>query len=262
MSIFGQNFDQFEVLVFDNASQDRTLKILKKFSQVKVFESDINIGFGKAHNALSEKSAGKLLFILNPDTYLESKNTLSQIYEKSEKSSEVGLWGTKVHEGDSIAKPSFNYPGERKIKSTIGKDLPGSISWVIGASMIVRQSIFNQLNGFDPDFFLFSEETDLCLRIRKAGFSIEYHKEITIKHIGSESINQEGFYNKWKVSTEGLYLFYKKHYNPSDTQKLIRSDYLKALYRCFLLKFSGSSSEKADKYKAIRDVARKELDTS
>jgi GT2 family glycosyltransferase len=259
-SILFQKNVEFEVLIYDNFSEDGTLKVLSEFedNRINIINGSLNVGFGRAHNFLSKKAQWEFLYILNPDCYFEDPSFLEKLSAQVQLSSDVGLWGTAVLEGENYALPSYSYPGENRIKNSID-GLPGTISWVIGASMIIRRKIFEELHGFDEDYFLFSEETDLCLRLRQLGFRINYLPFLEVKHVGSASSNGTGFYKKWRLMTEGLYLFYKKHYTRNDTIMLIKRDRNRAIFRSLILKLQSRNQEKRDKYNAILDVSREQL---
>jgi GT2 family glycosyltransferase len=165
---------------------------------------------------------------------------------------------------DGLTEPpwSATYPGERYLKTGLPQ-LPGKIAWVLGASMFVRRECFAAVKGFDEEFFLYSEETDLCLRLRKAGFRIGYVPEVLVTHVGGASERGRPAYDVWKRKIDGLYLFYEKHYSNSDKMRLINRDLRRARLQLFLASlnfpFQGNLARKA-KYRAILDSGLEWID--
>jgi hypothetical protein len=96
---------------------------------------------------------------------------------------------------------------------------PAEVDWVPGAFSIIRSSVLKQVGFFDPDFFLYSEEVDLCLRIQSAGYKNMYWPDIAVIHIGGESSRQIKTLEmssagaqliRWRMRSTLLY--YRKHH--------------------------------------------------
>jgi GT2 family glycosyltransferase len=97
----------------------------------------------------------------------------------------IGLAGTKLinPHGTLHESVSYRYPGQKYPGSELSS-LKGSIACVQGSSMIVRSDVMKAVGGFDEDFFLYGEDQDLCLRIRKLGFEIGYIEDAVVVHVG------------------------------------------------------------------------------
>jgi len=67
------------------------------------------------------------------------------------------------------------------------KDLPGDIAWISGSCMMIPYDVYKNVGGFDEDYFLYAEETDLALRIRRQGLVVLWYREVTVDHIGGVS---------------------------------------------------------------------------
>lgn len=263
-SVLMQQDIQFEIIVVDNASQDDSVVILKQFgSKIHLIESDKNLGFGQANNLAATQARGKYLFLLNPDALMLAQHDLKKIVQFMNDNKQFGLVGTRIVKanGKDESKPNYAYPGERFIGRPY-RGLPGKIAWVLGASIVMPKKIFDKIGGFDSDFFLYGEDPDICLRVRKLGYQVGYFPDVVVKHIGGTSERGTNWYQLTLKKQKALYLFYKKHYSLSAMQFLIRRDIRQARLKIFLtaLKKSvtlGLSKRPKDaKYKAIYDLAR------
>ena len=265
-SVLSQKGADFEVIVVDNASSDDTLsKVCHR--DFLVVEGKENIGFGRACNLGVSRSKGKYICLLNPDAQLADKNSLAEICRQMEKNPQWGVAGTKVISNDGLSEspPAKNYPGEKYVTRDFSK-LPGNISWVIGASMIIRQDVFAELEGFDSDYFLYSEETDLCLRARELGHEIGWMEEVTVSHIGGDSEREADPYHTSCRKLNGLLIFRDKHYPRVDCILLAKRDLRRAFFRMIsnqiLATFRGKGSKqwaKAREYRGVWETSRRYL---
>jgi len=186
-SLWSQKGMDYEVIVVDNASSDDTLLTVRN-NRCLLLENEENIGFGRACNLGISRSTGRYILLLNPDARLTSEGDLAQVCRLMDENLQWGLSGAKVlsSNGSLESPPAREYPGQKHVQRDFSK-LPGSISWVIGAAMVIRRDLCLRLGGFDPAYFLYSEETDLCLRIRELGYEIGWMDNIVVRHIGGES---------------------------------------------------------------------------
>ncbi|MBP9726796.1 MAG: glycosyltransferase family 2 protein [Gammaproteobacteria bacterium] len=252
-------FSQCRIWIVDNASKDETLAVCEKLiaPNITLIPLQTNIGFGRAVNEAAKYAAGEFIYLLNPDAILKTKDDLAKLIEFANAHPSAGVIGSRVVEptGKEIM-PRRDYPKEKKMSTSLG-NLPGDIAWVIGASLLIRTTVFNQVQGFDPDFFLYGEEVDLCLRVRKQGFEIAWDADVTVGHIGSASADQLPSYQKKVLKMKGLYLFLQKHYPSNEVSRVMRRDARRALFRYCMTRFS--SPKKAEGYRAERDVAKQVL---
>lgn len=200
-SIYAQSGCKYEIIVVDNASHDNSQNIVRnEFPSVKLIANDSNIGFSRANNKALKITEGKYLYFLNPDTELR-QNVFRAMIEFMDSHKDIGIAGTGIVNPDGSCKSSLetHYPGQRHAKREL-KGLRGDIAWVLGASMIVRCEIIEELGGFDERYFLYGEDQDLCLRVRKAGWAIGFIPDAVAVHWGAQSERDNLPVEVWKKS--------------------------------------------------------------
>ncbi len=224
---------QSEILVVDNASSDDTAGVVRNLGQgVTLLANRDNLGFGRACNQGFAASRGRFIYFLNPDAQLVQSDALARLGRALEDHPRWGMAGTRILsvEGQIVSPPATSYPGQFHTRNDFAR-LPGQIAWVLGASMFFRREVFAALGGFDPDFFLHSEETDLCLRLRQQGYEIGLVDDVAVRHIGGASEQRRDPYEVWRQRMDGLHRFWKKHYLPEDAARLVRRDRRRARFR-------------------------------
>ncbi len=228
-----------EVIVADNGSSDQSVEMVEsQFPWVKVIPFKENHGFAKANNIARKLAKGKYLFFLNPDTIVDPL-AIERSIAYMELNHAVGLAGVCLKNLDNSVQHSveYKYPGYRYVKKALAT-LPGKIAWVMGAGIIVRREVFDILNGFDEDFFLYGDDMDLCLRTRKIGYEIGFIKDAIVYHAQGES---ERFTDSKELVEKKLsagLLFYRKHYPPQAVKKIITENLVHALWRIITITIS------------------------
>ncbi len=228
---------EVEVIVVDNNSSDNSVPTLRPlFPDVDFIALDENIGFGRANNLGFSRANGKYILILNPDTILEEK-TLRVMYDYMESNAQVGIAGCKVLNPDGTfqlaCRRGFPTPWASFSKLFgLQKLFPGSkffarynqtfrsidetyyVDAVIGAFMFARRSAITDAKGFDPDFFMYGEDIDLCFRVQKAGLKIAYVHTTSIIHFKGESTKRSSI-NEIGHFYDAMRIFATKHYGRS-----------------------------------------------
>ena len=263
-SVLDQQGVSIEVIVVDNVSTDKTKETVREIKgDVRLLINLENVGFGRACNQGVAASKGKYVMFLNPDAAFDRKDSLAKLFTEMESNSRWGLTGTTVKEADGSVEcpPSYYYPKQERTSRDFAS-LPGKIAWVFGASMFVRKETFLAIGGFDPEFFLTSEETDLCLRLRELGCEIGFVKEVTVQHIGAASERGRDPYDTWRLRAPGMYRFWAKHYPRKEARKLLVKDWMRSRYRQVVYRLvallAGKNSQSWQKYrrnKGIGDAA-------
>ena len=254
-SVLKQTQSIFEIIVVDNASQDDSVKVLRHYGdKIKLIENNHNHGFGKANNQGFSVSSGKYIFLLNPDAVLTDNVTLSKLQDYLKSNTFCGIAGPVVMQNEKITQPQYVYPGQNHLKKNL-ETLPGKIAWIIGASLFIRREVYEKLKGFDEDYFLYCEEVDLCLRARRAGWTIEVVSDIRVDHIGSASEKKSSKRDYWIRKQTGAMTFYKKNYGLEEAERLIKRDIKLAKRKLFFLKFFRNA-EKQERYEAIIEACK------
>jgi GT2 family glycosyltransferase len=255
-----------ETIVVDNASADDTLGRAAAFG-VRVVRNADNLGYGRANNAGFAVSQARFIHLLNPDSQFVEPDALARLCRAMIAHPAWGLAGNRIVSLDQKheVRPALTYPGQQHVRRDFSP-LPGHIAWVLGASLIVRRDVYAALEGFDPGFFLYCEETDFCLRARERGHEIGFVADATVRHIGGTSEQGRDPYDICRLRMTSMLRFRQKHYSADDAVRLARRDLYRARFRrlwygLWLPGHSGPSAawRKHREYTAIRDVSREFL---
>lgn len=229
-SIYSEcNGNNYEIIVVDNNSDDDSIKmIIEKYPEVITVKNDKNYGFGKANNIGVRHSNGKYLLLLNSDTIVKNNivdNFLS-FYKKNSLNSNIGCLGAWLYNIDNnITNSIGHFPSKRGVindyiniifkRNTIinpenlyRDEKYTEVEYITGALLFFEKSIFLKFNGFDEEFFMYYEETDLQYRM-----SIDSFKRIIINgpkviHLEGQSPNISN--RKRIIYTQSMYVFFKK----------------------------------------------------
>lgn len=251
-SLLSQQDVRLEIIVVDNASKDDSITLLQNQlpQDVTLIKSNENLGFGRANNLAVSKAHGDFVLLLNPDTYIADAHLIRKLVDKLSNNPNVGLLAPAVQEPrkNKMVLPRYSYPSSSQLRYTKKlTHLPGKIAWVLGACMLIKRQVYDQIGGFDPDYFLYGEDVDICLRLRLAGFEIGYADDITITHISGASEIGAASLDKWLRKRRGIFLFYKKHYHVKDQLNIAKKLIFKSKYYLLALKvkafFSSTNSD-------------------
>jgi N-acetylglucosaminyl-diphospho-decaprenol L-rhamnosyltransferase len=175
------------VLVLDNASGDDLSGLASP--RVEVVMGEANVGFGAGHNLLAARHDAGAVLVLNPDTRFVEPRTVERLLEAL--GGDVHAVGPRLVTADGKWDPRDH--GElrgfrARVAQAAGsshyrrRDAPADAAWVSGAACLVLRSAFDAVGGFDPGFFLYKEEEDLFLRIRRAGGRVLYLPSVRVRH--------------------------------------------------------------------------------
>lgn len=263
-SISAQTNVNHEVIVVDNASQDSSHDIVKStFPWVTLITNRENLGFARANNQALKRCTGKYVYLLNPDTEVR-QGTLQNMIEFMDAHLETGLAGTQLLNPDGTPHSSFErrYPGQRYARKGLD-GLRGDIAWVMGSSMIARRHIINSLGGFDERYFLYGEDMDICLSMRKAGWLIGYIRDAVVVHWGGQSERGSTSREVWNKKFKAETIFFHKHYSKRACLAIKWANLCKAYYRLLTLELAlpfttdrTNAQAKLEKYQIITKVFR------
>ena len=198
---------EIKKIIIENSSDEEFVKSLKeKYQNIKCYLTGKNLGMGSGNNFGIEKSSTRYVMILNPDTILKP-DTLNRIFEKS-KNLEFAIL--------SPLSDDKNYPNYKTEKGTqIENNDLFEVDQVDGYAMILDKEKFNN-NFFDEKIFMYLENDDLCLRIRKANEKIYIYSKSLISHLGGKTVDKK-YFNEIEISRNwhwnwSKFYFRKKHY--------------------------------------------------
>lgn len=219
---------KFETIVVDNDSTDKTVDLVKKFTNVELIQNKENLGFGQANNIGVARSVGDFLFFLNPDCVVE-ESAIEKLSDYLDKHAEAAVVGPKLLNRDgtiqmemapfptvlsqilillrlhrlrffiNIVYPKYNF---EKVQEA---------DHLMGAALMIRRNVFRKVSGFDPNFFLWFEETDLLKRIKETGSKIVYYPEASVTHLVGQSTRQLNYLTKQTIWNKSLIYYFRKH---------------------------------------------------
>jgi len=226
----------YEVLIVDNASKQTDIQLLRDMEVndgCSVIYSTENLGFGKANNLGLAEVQGKFLVLLNPDT-LFIENTVEKVLAFHDSLEDTpAIIGVKLLNADGswqISKQT--YPNVRDTlfqaffldslfkRSPIfdrqyyrwqDEMLSGEVESVRGAFMFMEKETMLRLNGFDEDFFIYTDETDLCYLANNSGIKVIHFAGARIMHLEGQSMNLDRL-KTWVELYKTKILFARKHY--------------------------------------------------
>lgn len=232
-SIINGNQDlSYEIIIVINGDDCNQANLLTQLSnKIKIVHAKENIGFGSANNLGAKNSNGKYILILNPDTIVY-ENTLSYIIDELKDNGDIGLANCKLlTEDKSIQKTAiykrfsptylileyffvYKWPIFKNfVKSYFYNDNdydkvqnPEVIS---GAFMMFKRELYTSLKGFDEDFFMYSEDHNICLRAGKKT-KILYLPEVSVTHTGAHSLGNLPSENKLSLMMDSIILNIEK----------------------------------------------------
>jgi GT2 family glycosyltransferase len=215
----------WEAFFFDNASRDGTRELIRTAALGELISSDANVGYGRGHNRNFVQCRGRHFLVLNPDLQF-GPELFAGLVSHLDAHAETAVAGPRVLEGPArrLFPPRHFYPGEGMIALEPGLRRR-EIAWLSGCCLIVRREAFEKLAGFDPDYFLYQEDTDFCLRARRAGYRIGYAHEIVVHHLHRQSQPELSDYEYARRVFRGSAVFWEKHYAPADVLRLVRFQY-------------------------------------
>ena len=208
----------YEVVIIDNASEDDSLDQLRSSEplaplfenqQLRIFNNPENRGFGAANNQGFALTNAPFLFLLNLDTEVRP-GTIDTLMETIKSDSRIGVCGPKILNTDGSLQISafFNPPrvwhtilSQLKLYNLLPHRLRGelllgrhwdhdrlrSVPMLSGAAMLARREMIDEVGGFNEQFHMYSEDTEWCWRITKAGWKLMFVPDAVLLHHGAES---------------------------------------------------------------------------
>ncbi len=222
-----------EVIVVDNASRDDTITMLAaEFPWVQVIVNADNAGFSRANNQAFAASRGTAALFLNPDTEV-SPGALATLLAYLCAHPDVGVLGPRLRYPDGSVQSSRRrfptlttalfestlleqwWPHNRFARAYRLEDVPDGhtqdVDWLVGACLLIPRRVLEQVGTWDEGFFMYSEELDLCRRIRGAGWRLVYVPQAEIIHYEGKSSEQVVAARHVRFQTSKVRYFNKYH---------------------------------------------------
>jgi GT2 family glycosyltransferase len=198
---------KFEIIVIDNSFADNSQSIIvNNYPEILWIQNIENVGFAKANNQGFYLSKGQYVLLLNPDTIILNSNLIKLIRFMCE-NQDVGMCACRILNPDKSLQPSIrNFPTIKENifeaffinrffapqynKNLHYQEYPFSIDYCTGAFILIRRSAIKENFILNPDYFMYSEEKDLALRLKRKGYKTYYVPYTEIIHYGGLSTNQ------------------------------------------------------------------------
>lgn len=218
----------FEVILVDNASTDGSVELFEKDDRIQFIESGKNLGFGKANIVGLKNAKGKYIFFLNSDTILLN-NAIKIFFDWMEDQHEsIGCCGSLLY--DIERQPIHSYANLLGVRFFIkaffefyhldsinwlpdpNKTYPSKVGYITGADLFVRKSVIEQYGAFDPDFFMYYEETEMQYRWTKHGIEIWCIDTPLIIHLQGSSQKKNATAEQRSTSIRGFVNNFRSSY--------------------------------------------------
>lgn len=232
---------ELEVFVVENASRDDSASMVREtFPQVHLIENKVNRGFAAANNQAYEQATGQYVILLNPDAYIQP-GAIENAVAFMEEHPECGLCGGRLVNLDGDLDPSARrfpnslykfftlsglsdrYPSSRLFGRGDFKYFDHNslqeVDWVPGTFTVYRRRMLTQTGLFDERFYIYYEETDLCLRAKKNGWKVYFVPGAQVTHVGGGSARtrkdqkfDKGGSQVLKFRMRAEYLYFRKNF--------------------------------------------------
>jgi GT2 family glycosyltransferase len=228
-----------EVCVVNNSPEDGVAGwIAHAFPAVRLIESGVNLGFGRANNLGFRATAGECVLFLNPDTVCNTP-ALTHCVQRTLAEPELGLISPRLELADGsmdlacrrsiptlwdgfcrAAGLAAAFPRTALFSGYNLTHLPVAGSYEVGAIngafMLGRRAVFDQIGQFDEQFFMYGDDLDLCIRVARAGYRVVYDGRVGITHLKGQSVAKE-----YQAMSQAIFDanrdVYLKHFNPHDS---------------------------------------------
>ena len=225
-----------EIIVVDNNSSDDSCQMMQhRFPNIQLIRNSENLGFPKGNNIGVFQAKGDYICILNPDTVV-AEDTFEKVLAFAKKQTNLGIIGCKLIDGRGNFLPEskrgiptpwvaftkifglFNYfPKSNFFNKYYAQHLQenetGKVAILVGAFMVMKRELYNEIGGFDENCFMYSDDIDLSYMVLQKGKYNYYFPETTVIHYKGESTVKDETY--MKRFQEAMNFFYKKHFKVS-----------------------------------------------
>jgi GT2 family glycosyltransferase len=282
---------EVQVIVIDNASEDGSVEAFRGAdADVEIIENRENAGFGRANNAGLQRARGDVVLFLNSDTEITA-TTIPDLLGEFEAHPGVAAFGCRILGYDGRPQHSvrgfptlgaylcsdtllgalglFRASYERYRRKQFDFEKWQPIEVAMGAALAVRREVVQEMEGFDPRFFMYFEEADLCRRIHDAGYRLAYSPVPVVYHVGGASSSRSKA-RMMLVIRQSMFKYFRKHepawkvrifsmvFKPLFLVHMLGT-WLKQVLRSWLARLRPGGRERREKYRRRIAVTREFL---
>lgn len=251
-SIKDSDYDLYNIVVVDNASDDESVKIIKKtYPEVKLIECGENKGYAGGNNAginYALQNKADYVWLLNNDVVV-SKNALSEFVKVANQDDSIGILGSKIlsywnrnvidYAGGlvSLRDGTSSHVGFNEIdEGQYGDQV--ETEYVTGASLFISLAAIKKIGLLDESYFLYYEETDYCCRASKLGLKVVYCPRSLVYHKVSASTSKSGKDILYYMTRNRLYFLEKNGFKVRWLKRFFADAHLSYLF----LRYRGNNS--------------------
>ena len=260
----------YEVIVVDNNSTDGIKEFLELDDRIIYVYNSSNLGFGRANNVGAGYAKGEVLFFLNTDTLIID-NVIYDMFCFLKQNLKVAICGTNLVNKELAPTLSFErfFPSIKYLLNELLCRVPGrvlygrnlrynytnrpiQVAYVSGADLMIKSELFKKVGGFDSNFFMYWEETDLCLQIHRLGYDIIALPDHKIIHFGGSSFQNHSRLpsaKKLNIQYASMRYFLEKNYSIKEIRLYYFIYSINIHLRCFFYKIIHNK----DKYEMWRN---------
>ncbi|HUJ55345.1 MAG TPA: glycosyltransferase family 2 protein [Gaiellaceae bacterium] len=215
-----------EIVVLDNASEDGSAAAVReRFPEVRLIEQRQRAGFGANHNTVIRATSGHYVYVLNEDTTSDDWG-LERMVAHLDANPRIAALAPRLEYPDGRLQDSaWRFPSpavaalglltlsRAGIVQSGGRETR-DVDWAMAAALVLRREALDEVGLFDEEFFIYSEETDLCLRLREAAWRTQYFPSVTVVHHESQfsaGIPERRINEMWR----GRHRYWRKHHSPA-----------------------------------------------
>lgn len=231
--------DEHEVIVVDNASTDGSSALVNaRFPHVHLVALDINCGYGGALNKGIAVAGGEYVLLMNADAWPRPR-AVEELVELARREPRTGVIGPRLLNPDGTLQPTVRgfptvwrlateylflrwlAPWSRALNAFYGSRFDHrsrrEAEFLVGAVLLVRRQLIDQIGGFDERFFMYNEEVDFCYRARASGWRVVFSPDAEFVHVGGAStVDRPQMYRE---QLRSHLRFLAKHHGPDQAER-------------------------------------------
>lgn len=228
-----------QILVIDNASRDDTTqRVARTAANARITRNSTGVGYGNAASQGLATIETEFALLINPDAIVEP-DAIAHLVAAADAYPDGALFGPTILNPDGSIEPNHDVKlFDRRIYAPHGAaghpSGPCCAEFLSGAVHLLRMSAYREIGPFDPNFFLYYEDDDYCMRLRNAGFNLIMVPDAVVSHVGGGSVRPSLHYHwekYWHMAWSRQYLE-EKHRGRAACRRLTRS---------YLLRFGGKA---------------------